>query len=55
MSNFVLKNQLCFLMTTVIDLLYKPLSHTKPIPPIIKKNEIKIVSPLLKTGSDCLQ
>ena len=31
------------------------LSHTKPIPPIIKKNEIKIVSPLLKTGSDCLQ
>ena len=27
------------------------LSDTKPIPPILKKNEIKIVSPLLKTGS----
>ena len=35
------------------DLAY--LSHTKPIPPILKKNEIKIVSPLLKTGSVCLQ
>ena len=24
------------------------LSHTKPIPPILKKNEIKIIYPLLK-------
>ena len=31
------------------------LSHTKPIPPIIKKNVIKIISPLLKTGIVCLQ
>ena len=37
------------LQATVGLILLTILSHTKPKPPIRKKNEIKIVSPLLKT------